>query len=67
MKRLSATLLGVALTAVALPSAAQPAAEKTTTTVTKVKGPLKLLPHHKRKYCRTRWVNHKRVKKCWYH
>ena len=35
--------------------------------VTKVHGPLKILPHHNRKICRIHWVHHRRVKKCWYH
>ena len=39
---------------------------RTHTTVTKVHGPLKILPHHNKKVCKTRWVNHHRTKKCWY-
>ncbi len=39
----------------------------TTTTVTKVHGPLHILPHHKNKICKTRWVHHRKVTKCWYH
>lgn len=38
----------------------------TTTTVTKVHGPMHVLPHHNRKVCKTRWVHHRAVKKCWY-
>ena len=57
--------------ALAVSSAAPVGAETrvthhTTTTVTKVHGPLHILPHHNRKVCRTRWVNHHRVKKCSY-
>jgi hypothetical protein len=52
---------GIALAVIAVPASAQH------TTVTKVHGPLKILPHHNHKICKTRWVHHKRVRKCWYH
>ena len=58
-------IAGLALTGVAAPAAAQHA--HSTTTVTRVHGPLKILPHHKRKICRTTTVHHHRSKKCWYH
>ena len=57
---------GVALAAVAMPAVAQPGSH-TETTVTTVHGPLKILPHHNRKICKTRWVHHHRVSKCRYH
>ena len=56
---------GIMLAGIAVPAAAQPG--PAVTTVTKVHGPLKVLPHHNRKICKTRWVHHRRVKKCWYH
>jgi hypothetical protein len=66
MKLFTALTLGaLAFTAMAAPAAAQRA--HTTTTVTKVGGPLKILPHHKRKICRVTTVHHHRTKKCWYH
>ena len=66
MKRMFVTLFGVTLAA-AVPATAQHAVVKTKTTVTKVHGPLKILPHHKHKYCRSHWAHHHRVTKCWYH
>ena len=60
--KIATTILG-ALTLAGLAIPAQAAV----TTVTRVHGPVKLLPHHNRKICKTRWVHHKRVKKCWYH
>ena len=65
MKSAALIILGAFAMTAAMPATAQHVSHGTT--VTKVKGPLKLLPHHKRKYCKTRWVNHRRVKKCWYH
>ena len=56
---------GLALAIVAGPVAAQRVTH-TTTTVTRVHGPLRVLPHHKRKVCRSRVVNHRRVQKCSY-
>lgn len=60
--------LALALTAIA-PAQAQTRVvhETKTTTVTKVHGPLHILPHHKNKICKTRWVHHHRVQKCYYH
>lgn len=63
MKLFQTALLGLALAVSAGPAVAQ----HTTTTVTNVHGPLKILPHHKKKICRTRWVHHRHVRKCWYH
>ncbi|MBV9839975.1 MAG: hypothetical protein JOY99_00310 [Sphingomonadaceae bacterium] len=57
---------GIAIAALAMPASAQRGAH-TETTVTPVHGPLKILPHHNRKICKTRWVHHRRVSKCWYH
>ena len=59
-------LLFAATIAAGFASATQ-AAPVARTTVTKVHGPLKVLPHHGHKYCRTHWAHHHRVKKCWYH
>ncbi len=56
---------GLVVAAMIAPATAQ--VSHSTTTVTKVHGPLKILPHHNRKICKTRWVNHHRTKKCWYH
>ena len=61
---LAATALMVVATA---PVAAQTrVTTRTTTTVTKVHGPLHVLPHHNRKVCKTRWVHHRKVQKCFY-
>ena len=61
MKILSLIAAGaVALTGAAAPVAAQH------TTVTRVHGPVHLLPHHNRKICTTRYMHHKRVRKCHY-
>ena len=57
---------GLALATVAAPAAAQMNSH-TTTVVTRVHGPVKLLPHHKRKICRYTTYHHHRTKKCWYH
>ncbi|WP_442680813.1 hypothetical protein ACSBM8_06365 [Sphingomonas sp. ASY06-1R] len=57
----AASLATVALIA---PASAQHG--HTSTTVTRVHGPLKILPHHNKKVCKTRWVNHHRSRKCWY-
>ena len=64
MKLIQIAAIGGLALAVASPAVAQ---HHTTTTVTRVHGPLKILPHHKRKYCRVTTVHHKRTKKCWYH
>jgi uncharacterized protein YcfJ len=65
MKLLTALAIGgIALAAV--PASAQMNSH-TTTTVTRVHGPLKVLPHHKRKICRVTTFHHRRTKKCWYH
>jgi len=37
-----------------------------TTTVTRVHGPLNVLPHHDRKICTTQWRHHQRVRRCHY-
>ena len=54
-----AAVATVALTGLAAPVAAQ-------TTVERVHGPAKLLPHHHRKICQTKYVAHRRVTKCYY-
>jgi hypothetical protein len=65
MKLLTALAIGGIAFAVA-PASAQMNSH-TTTTVTRVHGPLKVLPHHKRKICRVTTYHHRRAKKCWYH
>ncbi len=60
------TLGCLALGAAAGQADARPAVHSSTT-VTKVHGPLKILPHHNRKICRTRRVHHHRTTRCWYH
>ena len=64
--KLFATLAvaGSALIAVA-PATAQ--RMRSETTVEKVHGPLKILPHHKHKICRVSGRAHHRTTKCWYH
>ncbi|HEY0316356.1 MAG TPA: hypothetical protein VGC28_08825 [Sphingomonas sp.] len=65
--RFAITVIGaLTIAGLAVPALADPVVTRHTT-VTRVHGPMKLLPHHKRKLCKTRWVHHKRVKKCWYH
>jgi hypothetical protein len=59
-----AAATGLALATIASPAVAQ---HHSTTTVTRVHGPLKILPHHKRKYCRITRSHGHRNKKCWYH
>ena len=54
---------GLAMAVIAGPATAQ---HRPGTTVRRVHGPLKILPHHNRKVCRTRIVNHRRVQKCSY-
>lgn len=67
--KLLATLAaaGLGVVAMAAPATAQYHNSHTTTVVTKAKGPLKILPHHKRKICRYTTYHHRRTKKCWYH
>ena len=60
---LAATALALVATA---PVAAETRVTTHTTTVTKVHGPMHILPHHNRKVCRTRWVHHRKVQKCFY-
>ena len=61
---LAASALALLATA---PAAAQThVTTHTTTTVTKVHGPMHILPRHNHKICKTRWVHHKKVKKCSY-
>ena len=65
--KLAISVLGaLGIAGLALPAQAETVVTRHTT-VTKVHGPMKLLPHHNRKICKTRWVNHHRVRKCWYH
>jgi hypothetical protein len=64
MKLVHTLALAAFAATAAVPAMAQHA---THTTVERVHGPLKILPHHNRKICKVRWVNHRRVKKCWYH
>jgi len=66
MKFALPVLCAVALTSLVAPAQADPRVNRHTS-VTQVHGPVRLLPHHKRKYCK--WVRkgHHRVKKCWYH
>ena len=67
MKILSMLIAGTALAVAATaPAAAQRVMTHTTTTVTKVHGPMHILPHHKHKICKTRWVHHKKVQKCYH-
>lgn len=54
---------GLALAALTAPAAAQ---HGMVTTVTPVHGPLKVLPHHRRKICTTRWHHHRRITSCHY-
>ena len=56
----------LALFAVAPAAAQRVTHTTTTTTVTKVRGPMHILPHHNRKICKTRWVHHHAVKKCYF-
>ena len=61
----------LAATVLALAGAAPAAAETrvtthSTTSVTKVHGPMHVLPHHNRKVCKARWVHHRKVQKCSY-
>jgi hypothetical protein len=65
--KLAITILGaLAIAQLAVPAQADPVVTKHTS-VTRVHGPVRWLPHHKRKYCKIRRVGHRRVKKCWYH
>jgi hypothetical protein len=65
--KLAITVLGaLAIAQLAVPAQADPVVTKHTS-VTRVHGPLKLLPGHKHKYCKTVWHHHKRTRKCWYH
>jgi hypothetical protein len=59
---------GLAATAIAAPVSAQHVTKTTTvTTVNKVHGPLKILPHHNRKICRTYIRHGVRDRRCHYH
>ena len=62
--KLLATLAAGSLAVIAV--AAPATAQHTRTVVTKVHGPLKILPHHNRKVCRVTTVHHRKVKKCHY-
>lgn len=53
------TPCALALAVIAVPAGAR-------TTVERVHGPMKVLPHHDKKICTTRWVHHKQVRKCHY-
>jgi hypothetical protein len=67
MKIAFAILGTLAAAQLAVPAQAADPRMNRHTTVTQVHGPLKVLPHHKAKYCKKVWKHHKRVKKCWYH
>ena len=66
MKLALKAAIGAMVAVVAVTSAPAQHAGRTTTTVTKVHGPLKVLPHHDRKICKTRGVHHRRTRSCWY-
>ena len=66
MKRAITLLAALAIAPLAVPAQADPAVTRHTT-VTRVHGPMKVLPHHKHKYCKVVWKHHRRTKKCWYH
>lgn len=55
---------GLALAVAVVPATAQ---RHSRTTVTRVHGPMHILPHHNTKVCKYRMVHHRRVKKCEYH
>lgn len=57
-------LLSLAAGAMAL-GATAPAGARTV--VTRVHGPLRLLPHHKNKICKITYRHGDRIKKCHYH
>ncbi len=67
MKFAITDLAALAALQLAVPAQADPSVNRHTS-VTQTHGAVRLLPHHKAKYCK--WVrnsHHKRVKKCWYH
>ena len=58
MKSIATALLAVAM----LGSLSAPAGARHYTQ--RVHGPVRLLPHHRVKTCKVKWVAHHRVKKC---
>lgn len=65
--RLRGLLIFACMATVAAGQAVAQPVLHTTTTVAPAHGPLKILPHHKKKICRTRSYHHHRSTKCWYH
>jgi hypothetical protein len=66
MKLAVSVVCALAAVQLAVPAQADPRVTRHTS-VTQVTGPMKVLPHHKRKYCKVVTKHHKRTKKCWYH